>query len=449
MISGKEERVKYLIIGNSAGAIGAAEAIREVDRAGSVLIVSDEPYPAYSRPLISEHLATGQPLEKILFRPSDFYRENGIATRLGCQVKNLDTGKHLALTGNGETIVWEKLLLATGGRPIVPPIKGIKSQGVFTFTNLDDAGAISRHISRETKTVVIGGGLIGVSVTEALLKRGIPVTIVEMKERLLSIMLDETASNLAEESLKKAGGDVLTGHTVLGISSNLINRRVNGVKLDDGSSIPCQVVIVAIGVSPRTELATQAGLKIGQGIVVDRHMATSCPDIYACGDVAEAYDFIHGCNRLTPIWPNAYLGGRTAGFNMAGVNAEYPGGTAMNAMKYFGVDIISAGIVVPPDNDGYEIISNNCPEGYRKFVLREDYLVGMVMVGNIDRAGIIYNLMKNRVKVTGFKDELLSPDFGLASLPDDLWRPEFEVPAIKPGSQVAPVETEETLVING
>lgn len=447
MTSRKVERVKYLIIGNSAGAIGATEAIREADRAGSVLIVSDEPYPAYSRPLISDHLATGRPLEKMLFRPADFYQENAVATRLGCRVESVDAAAHRVRLGNGKRIGWEKLLLATGGRPIIPPIKGSEGRGVFTFATLDDAQAISRHISRGMKAVVIGGGLIGVSVTEALVKREVSVTMVEMKERVLNTILDEDASAWEEAALKRVGVNIIVNHTVANVSRYPVNGLVSSVTLDDGSLIPCHLVILAIGVRPRTELATQAGLKTGQGIVVNRQMATSCPDLYACGDVAETHDFIHGHNRLTPIWPNAYLEGRVAGLNMAGLTAEYAGATAMNAMKYFGVDMVSAGILSPPDNDGYELLTQQNPNWYQKLVLKDDYLVGMVMVGNIDRAGIIYNLMKKRVKVTDFKRTLLSPDFGLAGLPDELWRPEFEVPSLKPGSQVTPAEEEPAEVV--
>ncbi|MFH0941505.1 MAG: FAD-dependent oxidoreductase [Chloroflexota bacterium] len=325
MTSREVTRVKYLIIGNSAGAVAAAEAIRALDRAGSVLIVSDEVYPAYSRPLISDHLATGRSLEKMLFRPADFYQKNAVATRLGCPVMSFSCEEHRALTGDGETIVWEKLLLATGGRPIVPPTKGIHHKGVFTFTTLDDARAISRHISPGTEAVVIGGGLIGLSVTEALVKRKVKVTIVEMKERLLSAILDEEASAWEEARLLKAGVSIITGHTVTSLKTGLLGRRLSSARLDDGREIPCQIVILAIGVKPRTDLAARAGLKIKRGIVVDRRMATSCPDVYACGDVAEAYDFVAGEARLTPIWPNAYLGGRVAGLNMAGEPPSMPG----------------------------------------------------------------------------------------------------------------------------
>ena len=443
----RTEKTKYLIIGNSAGGIGAAEAIREVDKVEAVTIVSDEPYPAYSRPLISEYLAERRPLAKMLYRLPDFYKENNVQAILDQKVTGLNISKHNIKLEDGRTIAWGKLLLATGGSPIVPGIEGIDSKGVFTFNRLDDAKAIDQFLSqyrREAKAVVIGGGLIGVSATEALVKRGVEVTIVEMKERILNTILDEEASALVETALEKAGVGIVTGHTVARVNSYLPGEAT-GVSLDDSRPLPCEVVIIAIGVQPRLELVSGSAIKTNRGIVVDRYMATSIPDVYACGDVAEAYDFVYGENRLTPIWPNAYIGGRTAGFNMAGIPTEYPGGTAMNSLKYFGLDVVSAGIVTPPD-DSYQVLSAEYDDIYRKVVLKDGLVVGMVFVGNIEKSGIIFGLMKDRVKVDGFKQELVAGDFGFISLPEEIWRPKLEVPPAELGARV-PLEQPEEMVM--
>ena len=201
------EKTRYLIIGNSAGGIGAAEAIRESDRAGVVTIVSDEPYPAYSRPLISEYLVSRCPVERMLFRSPDFYDQNNIQTLFGEQVTSVDFNKQVLSMESGLILGWEKLLLATGGLPIVPRIDGVELEGVFTFNKLEDARAIDEHLSRyerRVRAVVIGGGLIGVSVTEALVKRRVDVTIVEMKDRILNTILDNESSAFEERTLRKA-----------------------------------------------------------------------------------------------------------------------------------------------------------------------------------------------------------------------------------------------------
>ena len=445
----RTEKIKYLIIGNSAGGIGAAEAIRGVDKVGTMAIVSDEPYPAYSRPLISEHLSEGRPLEKMLYRPANFYEQNKIKTVLGGKVARINFSEHTLELESGRTLSWRRLLLATGGVPIVPGMEGKDLKGVFTFTTLDDAKAIDWFLKQQQgkmKAVVIGGGLIGVSATEALLKRGVEVSIVEMKDWILNTILDEEAADFEVKALAGAGVDIITGHTIAKINSSLLGE-VNGVSLDDGRSITCDMVVVAIGVTPRLDLVADNGVKTNRGIIVDRCMATSVPDVYACGDVAEAYDFVYGENRVTPVWPNAYTGGRVAGLNMAGKKAEYGGGTAMNALKYFGVNIVSAGMVTPPD-DSYEVIMQRGDGIYKKVIIKDGQVQGLVFAGDIEKSGIIYNLMKDRVNVEAFKEALVADDFGLAFLPEEIWRARLVIPASEEASMVPPVEPPEEVVID-
>jgi len=444
----KTERVKYLIIGNSAGGVGAAEAIRGADKIGTITMISDELYPAYSRPLISEYLAERCPLERMLFRPPDFYEKNNIQVILGQKVMGLNIDKHTIKLVDGRAIIWEKLLLATGGLPIVPEIEGIGLKGVFTFTKLDDAKKIDRFLNqyrRKVRAVVIGGGLIGVSATEALVKRGVEVTIVEMKEQILNTILDEEASALEEKAITEAGVEIITGHTVSKISDYLPGEAT-GVIMDDGCPTPCDMIIVAIGVQPRTELVSNTGIEINRGIIVNRHMTTSSPDVYACGDVAEAYDFIYDENQLTPIWPNAYIGGRVAGLNMASIPTVYQGGTAMNSMKYLGVNIVSAGIVATLD-DSYEVISQKNDHVYRKVVLKDGLIVGLVFSGDIEKSGIIYNLMKDKINVEDFKQVLVADDFGLASLPEKIWRPRLAIPNSLLASSVTSIDRHEGALV--
>jgi NAD(P)H-nitrite reductase large subunit len=182
------------------------------------------------------------------------------------------------------------------------------------------------------------------------------------------------------------------------------------------------MVVVAVGVIPRTELAAQTDLKVNRGILVDRFMQTSVPNVYACGDVAEAYDFIHKTNRVLALWPVARIGGRVAGYNMAGHKCEYSGGTAMSALNYFGVPIISVGLTTLDEAEGYETLTFPDQEAsvYRKIVLKDGTIVGMTLVGDVEDAGIIFNLMKNQIKVEDFKRKLIADNFSLASLPETL-----------------------------
>ncbi len=416
---------KYVIVGGSAGGIGAVEAIREMDPVGTIAVVSEENFPQYSRPMIGDFLSGEATLEKIKYRDDLFWERNKVQGLTGRKAVGLNlTDKYVKLDGD-DRIDFEKLLIATGGKPFVPKIDGEEKDGVFTFTTLSDAECVAERVKAARRAVVIGGGLIGVSVAEALAKLGVKVTMVELKNRILNLILDEAASEIVEKVIIEAGVTIVTGQTVKRILGKLDNDRVvGGVVLTNGEEVPCDLVIIAIGVIPSTELVAETEVKVNRGIIVDRFMRTSVPDVYACGDVAEAYDFIFNERRLLPLWPVAHLEGRVAGYNMAGKKTEYPGGTAMSALGYFNIPIISIGIANPKEGDGYEVLVNHDNERklHKKIVLKDGVVVGMTFVSDIERAGIIYHLMKNRVDVKSFKQKLLSEDFGLVSLPEKLRR---------------------------
>jgi len=431
-------RSRYLIIGNSAGGIGAAEAIREVDSEGRLTIISDEPYPAYSRPRISDYLAGLCTQEKMAIRPPGFYTRLAIETLLGRKVVRLDLGRRLAELDDGARIAWERLLLATGGAPALPPIAGLDREGVFTFTTIEDARRLKEALRPGSRVVVVGAGLIGLSVSHALVHLRVPVTMVEVLDRVLASALDREASALVERALREAGVRLELGQTVREVLGRPDDeRRVGGVLLGSGTRIPCDLVVVAAGVRPRAELAAASGLAVNRGVLVDRRLVTSHPGVYACGDVAEGYDFVHRDQRVIPIWPNAYMSGRAAGFNMAGVETFYHGATGMNALSYFGLAIVAAGLVEPPEEPGYETLTADDGDRYRKVVLRDNRVVGLVFVGDIARSGIVFGLMRDGIDVGSFREALVSERFGLVWLPEELRRERLAVPeAIPAGSAV-------------
>lgn len=416
---------KYVIIGGSAGAVGAVEAIREVDPIGDVIVISDEPNLTYSRPMIADYLSEEASEEKMLFPTKDFWDKHKVQMHLWKKAVKLDLLKKTVELENAERINFDKLLIATGGKPFVPKMDGANKKGVYNFTTLVDAQRIDEAIAtnRAQKAVVIGGGLIGVSATEALVKRGLKVSIVELKDWVLNLILDQEAAKIVEKIMQKNGVSILTGRTVQRIFGRKDNdNTVSGVVLDNGTIRECDMVVIAVGVVPRTELAAQTDLKMNRGILVDKFMQTSVPNVYACGDVAEAYDFIQQTNRVLALWPLARIGGRIAGYNMAGKKCEYPGGTAMSAINYFGVPIISVGLTTLGEAEGYETLIFHDQEAsvYRKIVLKNGTIVGMTLVGDVERAGIIFNFMKNQVNVEEFKHKLIADTFSLASLPETL-----------------------------
>jgi NAD(P)H-nitrite reductase large subunit len=416
---------KYVIIGGCAAGTGAVEAIREVDPAGTITVIAEELYPQYSRPMISELVSGKVDMAKMLVRDETFWQKHNVQALTGRTATNINIDEKTIQLDNGEKISYNKLLLATGGKPFLPKMEGADKDGVFTFTNLASAEHLIVKINNThaKKAVIIGGGLIGVSVSEALVKRGLNVTLVEYKNNILSLILDGTSSKMVEAAIRKAGLNITTGLTVQKIVGTAKDDRiVDGVILTDGEQMQCDIVIIAIGVVPRIELANGTDLKVNRGIVVDNYMQTNVPDIYASGDVAEAYDFIANENRQLPLWPLAHDQGKIAGYNMAGKKVTYTGGTNMSALKYYGIPMISIGLANPQNLAAYEIIVKYDPEKslYKKLVLKDNIIVGMTFVYAIERAGIFFSLMKNKVNVEKFKQDLLSEAFGLATLPADL-----------------------------
>ncbi|MBS7649999.1 MAG: FAD-dependent oxidoreductase [Candidatus Bathyarchaeia archaeon] len=411
--------MEYVIIGNSVAAVAAVEAIRNHDGDGKILIISDEPYSAYSRPLITYALAGKISEDTIFYRDKSFYDKNKVKTILGVKATSLNTKEKYITLKDGDKIYFNKLLISTGGIPISPNIQGRDLHGVFTFTKFDDLKRIRKYIDqyRVGETVVVGGGLIGLKTVEALTMLKMKVSIIELADRILSATFDKKASSIIEQSLRKIGCEVITGNTVSKIKGR---GRVSAVILKDGKKINCDMVIFAIGVTPNIDLVRNTDIKTNRGIIVDSHMQTNVPDIYAAGDVAEGLDLTAGVTRPIAIWPNAYRQGSIAGCNMAGITKEYTGGIVMNSIELCNLPTISMGLT-DPKGDEYETIEyyNDEKQVYKKIVLKENNIVGAIFINNIDRAGIYRNLIIDKVDISSFKEHILKEDFGLISLPKE------------------------------
>jgi NAD(P)H-nitrite reductase large subunit len=409
-----------VIIGNSAAAVGAIEAVRRVDRAIPITVVSDEPHSVYSRPLISHFLAGELKPEQIFYRSKNFYEKNGVQTLLGRRVVKVDFSKKTVKLENGEKVSYHQLLIATGGIPFIPKIEGLDKAGVYTFTKLDDAKKISAVLKETQRAVVIGGGLIGLKTAEALKKRKIEVTVVELADYILSLTLDETAASILEKALKREGIRLVTSNTVEAI---LGDGMAESVRLADGRIIEAQLVIVAIGVIPNVAPFKESPLHIEKGILVNERMETNLPDVYAAGDVTQAYDKILKSYRTIPIWPNAYQQGKIAGYQMAGNKKYlYKGSFMMNSIEVGHVPTISIGVTNPLPDNGYQVIKkfDRASNVYRKVILKGDVVVGAIFSGQIDRAGILTGLLRDGVEVKGFKKQLLNDQFGFISFPKTL-----------------------------
>ncbi len=414
------EHYRYLIIGNSTGGIGTVEGIRAVDPEGPIAVIGEEPGPAYARPLISELLSGEKTQEQIFYRPSRFYPDNRVDLFAGTRAEEIDISGRLVRTEDGKTRGWEKLLLAVGGTPIVPEFEGRENPGVFTFTTREDALQIREYLRKRgggKRVVILGGGLIGLKAAEAFRARGLEVVMVELQDRVLAPVLDPASSRWLENVLSREGISLRFRETVVGVRSARTGGFPLSVELKSGDSIPADLLLVAIGVRPRVELAQASGLQVDRGIMVNQKMETSTAGIFSCGDVASIGDFFTGTNRPIPVWINAYWGGRVAGMNMAGEDREFEMGMMMNALRVFGQPVISAGLVNPPAGGGVEVLQGEEKGSRRALLVRDGRLLGFSILGEIQSAGILAALIRSRAEIGEFRPRLLKPDFSLLDLP--------------------------------
>lgn len=406
--------MNYVIIGNSAAAIACVEAIRKTDKTGSIVLISDEEYTSYSRPVISYLLAGTAAKKKMWYRGPDFYKKNHVKPLLGKTVSNINTRKKYVLLTNGEEIFYDKLLIATGGKPFIPQIKGTGGEKFFTFTKWSDVDRIMKVIKEIHQAVVIGAGMIGTKATEALVYRGISVTLVELADSVLCKALDKEAAEIVQKRMEQKGVSIFLNNEVKGIVYK--DSKINHIILRDKTEVMCDAVIAAIGVVPNIDVVKDTDIKINRGIVVNSNMETNIKGIYAAGDVAEADDSIMGGKRPVPIWPLASRQGSIAGMNMASKKKDCPAGFSMNSIEFCGISTVSMGITDVSGDEYESIKKSDIKKGtYMKIVLKDNRIVGAAMVGSIDKAGIINTLIKEKIDVSDIKDDLLSDDFGYIS----------------------------------
>jgi NAD(P)H-nitrite reductase large subunit len=410
--------MRIVIIGNSVAMVGAVEAIRKYDTSSEIVVISDETYHVYSRPLISYYLGNLVSEDKMIYREKDFYRKNKVETVFGIKAISIDERKKEVYLENGDSISFDKLLIATGGKPIIPPVEGLNKKNVHTFIKMDDAKKLKEAAKPGSKAVIVGGGLIGFKAAEGLHHLGVDVTIVELADRILSTILDAEGASLVSQSLQNDGIKIITGTTVDKIIGD---EYVKGVLLKNGQELEADNLIIAIGVVPNVDVVKNTSISINRGILVDNTMKTSVEDVYAAGDVAEGYDMLVESNRVVPIWPNAYMQGEIAGYNMIGINKSFKGIFPMNSIGYKNTNMITAGITNPQQEE-FEIISkiDHNRKYYKKFVVKENRLVGFILINDIDRAGLFTGFIKNETDITPFKKYLLNDDFGFIYLPKKL-----------------------------
>ncbi len=400
--------MKYVIIGNGVAANSAAEAIRKADATGSITILSRSRHCFYYVPALPEYLAGEKEVKDFTLHDRAWYERKNIDLHLGLEVTGIDAKAKTVITADGVSWSYDRLLLAMGGHAHIPPIKGADAEGVMTLRTIDDADRIIARLGAPCHLIVVGGGLLGLEAGNGLRKRGMKVSIVELADRLLPRQTDPAASAMLRRQLEGMG---FSFH--LNVNLREIARRPGGLSVitEEGEEFPSDMVLLlSAGVRPETALARDLGLEIGLGVKVDDRMATALEDIYAAGDLIEHRGRYYG------IWPAATAQGRVAGVNMAGGDMTYEGTVPSNKLKVAGVDLVATGELDAAGEMESLVRSDEAGLVYRKLVLRDNAIVGAVLLGDVRGADYIQLAIQSGRDISDLKDVIMDEGFDFKRL---------------------------------
>ena len=378
----------YLILGNGAAGFNAAKAIRERDKTGSIVIVSNEPYAAYNRPMLTKAIVSGLEADQIAIADKGWYEENRIYQMLGRTVTAVDMKAREALLDNGGKLYFTKLIYALGSECFIPPIKGSDKSQVVAIRRLDDVRRLEKLMADGKNAVVIGGGVLGLEAAWELKKAGLSVTVLEAAPMLMGRQLDADFGELLKKIAADSGVTIHTGVTVSAISGE---ERVTGVALADGREFPADLVVVSAGVRANVGLAKEMGLEIGRAVMVNERMETNLPGVYACGDCAE----YKGVNYA--IWPEAMEQGKTAGANAAGEATEYQAVPAALTFHGMNTELFAAGDCGKNLNLLYKTAEfrDMGRKQYRKYYFLNDRLCGVILLGDTSLMAKLTTALEN------------------------------------------------------
>lgn len=372
----------YLIIGNGIAGLSATEEIRKKDANAKILIVSAEKPSTYWRTRLSDLISKEFNDDDIYVKKEPWYSERHIDERLQTAVDKLDLDRNVAVLSDGEEIEYAKALLATGAHPFVPPIKNISSDGVFAIRTIDDLMNFKDYVNGKDKVVVIGGGILGLEAAYSAKLLGKKVTVIESFDYLLSRQLDQDLSQKLESTLNDMGISTYTGKNTSEILSK--DGKVIGVKLDDGSTIDADAIMVQAGVRSNVEVAKNSGLEVDRGIIVDDTLQTEKENVFAAGDCAQIGNFTIG------LWTSSQEMGKIAGHNMTGSNECYEKPKPFSTLMIGDTKIFSAGIT---SGEGIEEISSEKDGNIYKLFKMSDQYVGGILWGDIKYQNDVKNIV--------------------------------------------------------
>ncbi len=423
---------RYVIIGNGIAGISAAETIRNLDRRSKITVVAAEPYPLYSRPGLAYYLMGYVAGERLFCHPPDFYEMKRIE-QLFIPARHIKWAQKQVILDNGLHLPYDKLLIATGATSNRPQLKGIDLQGAVMLSTLDNAYRIKQLLPLAKQGVVVGGGITAVELVEIFHHHGLETHYLLRGARFWSRLFTQPESELVEKRIKEYG--IHLHHQVEITEIVGEQRRVQGVKTNTGQFIPCQMVGIAVGVTPNIDLIKDTPIACDRGILVNEHMETSLPDIYAAGDVAQVFDPVIRQATLDLLWHSALKEGRAAGINMTGRTAPYQKSVPFNSASLFGIPFTSIGYTAPPngaeDNTQHLSLRRGFSESWLhshpvhsndktltqnqinsnehlRLVIRDSHLIGSAILGSQAVADAARDLITQQVNISPIKKALFN-----------------------------------------
>ena len=386
---------RYVIIGNGTAAVGCIEGIRSVDTQSPVTVISEEKHPVYCRPLISYFLEGKTDPERMNYRSGDFYDKMGCEVLYGEKAVKIDSKAKKVILESGSEIPYTDLCVAAGSSPFVPPFAGLEKVGQkFSFMTLDDALALDAAVSESSRVLIVGAGLIGLKCAEGLAGRVASITVCDLADRVLSSVLDAECAAVMQKRLEENGISFMLGDTAERFEEN-------EAVMKSGKTVPFDILVLAVGVRANTALVKDIGGEVNRGIVVNDRMETGVDGIFAAGDCTEGNDISCGTKRVLAILPNAYMQGHTAGANMAGGGEVFDKAIPMNSVGFFGLHAMTAGSY---DGEMYE----EKGEGkLKRLFIRDGRLVGFMLIGETERAGIYTSLIREQTPLGTVDFEML------------------------------------------
>ena len=393
--------MRYIVVGASAAGISGAKTLRELDKDAEIILVSKDEN-VYSRCILHHYISGHRDIEALDFTDRDFFEKYNIEWKKGLEVKSIDDREHVIVLSNGESLKYDKILLATGASAFIPPVENLReAKNVVGLRNLEDAIKIKEEAEKVKNVVVLGAGLVGIDAIAGLAFKDLNVTLVEMGDRVLPIQLDKYASSKYEKRFEDAGVKLK-----LGVRAEKVlideNKNPKALLINTGEEIPCELIIVATGVRSNVAFLKDSSIETDRfGLIINEKGETNARDVYGAGDIT-------GRN---PIWPTAVKEGIIAANNMVGNEIfmeDFFG--SKNTMNFLGLTTMSLGVVNVPDNSYIEEIDIS-GENYKKIIHKDGKIYGAIIQGDLSYAGVLTQLIKEKIHVSKVKKPLFEIDY--------------------------------------